>query len=99
MAKQVIWAPQAVADRLHILAYWRQRLGAGDYSFALDRMFRESVALLAEYPELGREIENNKDVRVFVKDQYQIFYRNRDKTIEILHVWDSRRDPEDLNLK
>ena len=72
MAKQIIWAPQAVADRIQILDYWYKRLGTKEYSRKLDEMFKESVTLLSEFPFLGRQVKNQEE-RVFVKDHYQSF--------------------------
>lgn len=97
MAKRIIWAPQAVADRIQILDYWYNRLGSKDYSAKLDEMFKETVQLLSRFPQLGRQLEN-QDERVFVKDHYQIFYLDEEDAIKILHLWDSRRNPEELNL-
>ncbi|MDR8391173.1 type II toxin-antitoxin system RelE/ParE family toxin [Aliifodinibius sp. S!AR15-10] len=89
--------PQAVADRIQILDYWYKRLGTKEYSQKLDEMFKESVELLSQFPFLDRQVKN-REVRVFVKDHYQIFYLNNEDTVRILHVWDSRRNPEELNL-
>lgn len=60
-------------------------------------MFKEIVELLSEYPFLGRQVKSREE-RVFVKDHYQIFYLNDKKQIRILHLWDSRRDPDELKL-
>jgi hypothetical protein len=60
-------------------------------------MFKESVQILSRFPLLGRQVEG-RDIRVFVKEHYQIFYLDQKDAIEILHFWDSRRNPEDLNL-
>lgn len=65
MAKRIIWAPQAVADRIQILDYWYKRLGTKEYSRKLEAMFKESVGLLAEFPFLGRQVKNREE-RVFV---------------------------------
>lgn len=97
MAKRIIWSPQATADRIQILDYWYRRLGTKRYSEKLDEIFRNTIQLLARHPILGRYREEI-DARVFVKDDYQIFYRNTENTIHILHLWDSRQDPERLNL-
>lgn len=78
MAKRIVWAPQAAADRIQILDYWYKRLGTKAYSRKLDAMFKESVNLLSEFPFLGRQVKNRKE-RVFVKDHYQIFYLNKEK--------------------
>lgn len=97
MAKQIIWASHAVADRIQILDYWYKRLGTKEYSLKLDEIFKESVTLISEFPSLGRKLKNRKE-RVFVKDHYQIFYLNNEDHIRILHLWDTRRNPEELDL-
>ncbi len=97
MEKRIIWAPQAVADRIQILDYWYKRLGNKKYSLKLDVEFKETVELLSNFPFLGRRIPRNK-VRVFVKAPYQIFYLVDEKEIRIVHIWDSRRNPDDLNI-
>jgi toxin YoeB len=85
MAKRIIWAPQAVADRIQILDYWYKRLGTKEYSQKLDEMFKEAVRLLSEFPFLGRQVKNREE-RFFVKDHYQIFYLNNKDHIRILHL-------------
>ena len=97
MVKRIVWSRIAVADRIQILDYWFQRTGNKNYSRKLDKSFRNIVRLLANYPRLGRKIEKH-DERCFIKDSYVIFYRSIDISIEILHIWDSRRDPDDLKL-
>lgn len=97
MAKRIIWAPEATADRIQILDYWYKRLGSKEYSVRLDEMFKETLQLLSRFPQLGRRVKK-RDVQVFVKDHYQIFYLDQEDAIKVLHLWDSRRNPEDLNL-
>jgi plasmid stabilization system protein ParE len=46
---------------------------------------------------LGRKIEKREE-RYFVKDSYVIFYRSQGNSIEILHIWDSRRNPDDIKI-
>ena len=41
----------------------------------------------------------NRPERFFIKDAYEIFYVFNDTTIEILHIWDSRRNPDDLKFQ
>ncbi len=97
MAKRIIWAPQAVADRIQILDYWYKRLGTKEYSVILDETFKDTVQLLSLFPLLGRSLENREE-RVFVKDYYQFFYLDESENIKILHLWDSRRNPKNLNI-
>jgi len=60
-------------------------------------MFKEVIQLLSHFPSLGRELEDRKE-RFFIKEHYQIFYLDEADSIIILHIWDSRRDPENLEL-
>lgn len=57
--------------------------------------------MLLIFPELGRKVENF-EARYLVKHEYIIFYKlnisSESLTIEILQIWDSRRDPEELIL-
>ena len=95
MVKRVIWSRNAIQDKLQILDYWYQRIGTKTYSRKLDKAFRQSVKYLQKYPNLGRKFENS-DLRFIVKDHYQIFYKIKDDEIIVLHIWDSRRNPEDF---
>jgi toxin YoeB len=61
MAKRIVWAKEAVEDRIQILEYWFNRLGDKQYSSSLDSMFKEAVRLLARYPLLGRQLENREE--------------------------------------
>ena len=97
MAKRIKWAPQALADRIQILDYWSKRLGSKEYAIHLDNSIKEVIKLLSEHPQLGRKLEGY-EFRFFVKEYYQIFYQVRDDSLIILHLWDSRRNPNDLNL-
>lgn len=97
MAKRIKWSPHAIADRIALLDYWFQRIGNKNYSKKLDFSLKEIINKLSEYPKLGRQLDNREE-RFFVKDSYQIFYVETEDSIQILHIWDSRRNPEDLKL-
>ncbi|MBM2816991.1 MAG: hypothetical protein HW421_3753 [Ignavibacteria bacterium] len=38
------------------------------------------------------------DDRYFIKDNYQIFYLVIENELQILHIWDCRRDPDEYDL-
>lgn len=97
MAKRIKWSIHAVADRVSILDYWFQRIGNKKYSKKLDKSLKEVIKKLSVYPQLGRQLYNREE-RFFVKDSYQIFYTETSDSIEILHIWDSRQNPDDLIL-
>lgn len=58
MAKRIIWAKEAVADRIQILDYWYKQLDSKEYSHKLDMMFKEVVQLLSNFPYLGRKLDS-----------------------------------------
>lgn len=98
MAKRIKWSKHAVADRIAILDYWFQRIGNKKYSQKLDQSLKTVINKLSIYPQLGRQL-NDREERFFVKDSYQIFYTETLDSIEILHIWDSRRNPYDLTFE
>lgn len=68
MAKRIIWAKKAVAERIQILDYWYKHLGSKEYSHKLDMMFKEVVQLLSVFPYLGRKLGGEREERLFIKD-------------------------------
>jgi plasmid stabilization system protein ParE len=97
VAKRIKWSTHAIADRISILDYWYQRIGNKKYSKKLDQSLIKIIKKLAEYPKLGRQLDKREE-RFFVKDSYQIFYIETADSIELLHIWDSRRNPDELEL-
>jgi len=97
MAKKVIWSPHSVADRIVILDYWYKRIGNKNYSKRLDRFLKKAIRLISKYPFIGRKYKKTQ-IRFFIKGDYQIFYKTSGDLVRILHIWDSRRDPEGLKL-
>ena len=95
MVKRVIWSRKAIADRISILDYWQKRIGSTSYSARLDTETRRVVKMIAQYPAIGRTLEGRHE-RFFVISHYLIVYAEKPDRIEILHVWDSRRNPVTL---
>ncbi len=51
----------------------------------------ETLDLLREYPEMGRNT-NQVNVRVKIIRDYLLFYQFDDFTLTILSIWDARRN-------
>ena len=100
MAKSIRWSPEAVADRVQILNYWNIKTGNKRYSIYLDNTFKEIVSSIKKFSKIGRVYHDlpDKNIRYLIKDYYQFFYRETLDSIDILHVWDTRRDPESLSF-
>ena len=98
MAKQVVWSLRAQSDRKQILDYWRLRNRSNTYSRKLNQVFKESVEIIRDFPIIGKLTEDD-NVRVKIVKDYLIFYEHTETKLTILTIWDSRQDPEKLNIR
>jgi toxin YoeB len=95
MAKQVIWSLRAQNDKKEILDYWRQRNKSNTYSKKLNELFKESIKIILDFPQIGRVTDDTK-ARIKIVSDYLIIYEETETQIYILTIWDSRQDPEKL---
>ena len=95
MAKQVIWSLRAHQDKKEILEYWRRRNKSNTYSKKLNELFKESVKIIIDFPQIGKVTDDTKARIKIVKD-YLIIYEESDAQIFILTIWDNRQDPAKL---
>ena len=99
MAKRrIIWSPRAKLDFYHILDFYYKRNGTKAYSIKLNSIVRNSIRLLEKHPEIAIRTDV-KNIRNLIVGDLGIFYEIRPETIEIITIWDSRQDPEKLDLK
>ena len=54
--------------------------------------------MISLFPEIGTKTDF-PEIRVKVIRDFKIFYRDRIDSIEIIRVWDTRRNPTDLQIK
>jgi toxin YoeB len=95
MVKQIIWSQRAQNDRKQILEYWRNRNKSNTYSKKLDKRFREALNIIRDYPQVGKQTDDQKARIKIVKD-YLLIYEETEDSIILLTIWDSRQDPEKL---
>lgn len=98
MAKQIKWTKKALFEKLEILKYWNKRNKSNEYSKKLNKFFLEATKALQTYPSLGRPTDDPDVKNILMKD-YLIFYEETDTEFIIVHIWDERRNPEDLIYK
>ena len=97
MAKEIRWSSRADNDRQEIEDYWTNRNKSNRYSIELDDSFRDAVNLLSKTPEIGKPTKYSFVRTIIVRD-YLIYYRLSDTCIELITIWDSRRDPKKFKL-
>lgn len=97
MAGRVIWTFKAEKDLLDILEYWVSRTQSVAYSKKLNKLFKENIKLLSQYPHIGRVTDDN-NIRIKLVGNYLLFYEVVDTHIIILKIWDSRQNPKVLHI-
>lgn len=95
--KEIKWSAKALQDKLAILDYWINRNQFKVYSQKLDTLFDVVLNNTIKNPEAGKKT-NYKNIRVRIVSHYLIFYLIKDEFIEVVRIWDSRRETKKLNL-
>ena len=95
MAKQIIWSLRAQKDKREVLKYWSQRNKSNRYSKKLNELFKESIKLILEHPQVGK-ITDTPSVRIKIIKEYLLIYEVSETSIIILSIWDGRQDPSKL---
>lgn len=93
MVKRIIWSPTAKDDRIEILKYWHIHNGSKAYSQKLNKLFSFTVRLISQNPSLGRPT-NFGNARIAIVKDYLILYELAENSLNILKIWDTRRNPE-----
>ena len=81
----------------NILDFYYRRNGTKTYSIKLNATIRSSIRLLEKHPEI--DVKTDVSImRKLIHGDFGIFYEIKSQTIEIITIWDSRQDPEKLNI-
>jgi len=100
MAKRKInWTEKANFERKEILEYWVNRNKSKIYSIKLNKLFIESVKLIAQFPTIGRKTDFDENVRLKIVRDYLLFYEFDEKHIKVLSVWDGNQDDKKIDIK
>jgi plasmid stabilization system protein ParE len=94
-----IWSPSALRDveRIHEYVHPHSARAAA----RLVREILRTVDILEEQPELGpivRDLQPAGRYRHVIIGNYRVIYRLEGVTPHVLRVWDSRRDPDRLQV-
>ncbi len=99
MAKRkVVWTTEAKLSFKEILDYYIERNGNKKYSSSISRRIRKLISYISSYNLIGKSTDE-PGIRVIIYNNYEIFYQLSEDEIEVLLIWDSRRNPKDLKLK
>lgn len=98
MAKKIIWTHTAIEDRFKIYQFWLDRTKSNTYSNKLEHLFTEGAKLISKFPEIGRPTDFDH-IRAKIIQNYLLFYLIQSDSIQIIRVWDTRQNPENLEIK
>jgi plasmid stabilization system protein ParE len=95
MARRIIWSFRAQKDRKLILDFWIKKTLSTAYSKKLNGIFIDTIKIIAEFPKIGKK-SNIEGVRVKVVRDYLIIYEEKNDSIIVLTIWDSRQYQDKL---
>ena len=98
MAKRIIQTQRALEEKIEILKYWNNRNKSNEYSKKLNQLFLDSTQLIQKFPSLGRPTEDPLVKNILARD-YLIFYVETETAYNIVHIWDERRNPNEMIYK
>jgi plasmid stabilization system protein ParE len=90
---KIEWSVEARMDILDILEFYIKRNNSAFYSRKLYTEINKHIKLLSSNPFLGIKTDI-KSVRTLIHNHFQLIYEIHDKTIVIVMIWDTRRNPE-----
>jgi len=95
--RELIWSPQSKIELLDILEYYKKRNGNANYSRKLYARIEELLELCSAHSFIGKPTDF-ENVRVLIVDDYLIFYEVEHTKLIVLTIWNSRRNPDDLQI-
>ncbi len=98
MVKRTVrWSERALNDKLMIFKYWIERNQSIAYPTKLENLFDDALETVSIFPLSGRATEI-QHVRMVIVKNYKIVYRISEELIEVITVWDGRRNPSDFRI-
>lgn len=94
MALQVIWTENALKDYRKVIDYLLENWSVDIASGFIDTV-ESRLETLSVFPNIGiRSIKENKIRAIIITPHNKLYYRLSDKSIEILNIFDTRKNPD-----
>ncbi len=96
---KVIWSDEALADLVSIRDYLNATNPAS--TIRVCQGIYDHAQIIKDHPEIGwRDPDfNDQEIRNLIHGHYRIIYQPRElDSLEILAIWDTRRDVGRLNM-
>ena len=94
MEKKIIITRRFRNNTLRVYQYLLKEFSDKTADRFLDKL-EQRISLIEQHPTIGKPSVKKKDIRSLILTPHnQIFYRYRNNTIEILCLFDMRKDPK-----
>ena len=94
MEKKIIISKRFRNNSLTVYKYLLKEFSAKTAFLFLEKI-EQRIELIAKHPTIGKASKKKKDIRsILLIPHNQLFYRYRNNTIEILCLFDMRKDPK-----
>ncbi len=98
MHKTIIWSPASEEDLNKILEYLELQWSKRIVSRFINKV-DDSIGLIIDNPTVFPFINKDLGVRkCVITKQNTLFYREKENSIEIIRVFDTRQDPNKIEL-
>lgn len=99
MAKRkIIWSHSAKTKLFEILDFFTERNKSKKYSVKLYKKITDALKLLQKHPDLGKKTDIDS-VRGIIVGDYILFYESTKDSLFVLVIWDTRQNPNKLEIK
>jgi plasmid stabilization system protein ParE len=99
MRRQIVWSPLAENDLANILAYLNEKWDEKVTNQFID-LTDEIIGQISVNPKQFPVIYKKKKIRKCVLTRHNtMFYRDSKSQVEILRIYDTRQDPDNLIFK
>ena len=95
MSYSVIWSEASKDEYADILKKIESEYGLESALNFMDKT-DEVIAVIGEYPEAGGRTKKAEVRRYVITKQTTLLYEVNDNRVELLHFWETRRDPDKL---
>lgn len=96
--RKLIWSPLAKIKLFRILDFYTQRNKSSEYSKKLYREFNQKLKLTFDNPEMGIKTDFDSIRGIIVRD-FILFYESTIDQIIVHIIWDTRQNPDNLEIK
>ncbi|MGL4942415.1 MAG: type II toxin-antitoxin system RelE/ParE family toxin [Thermoguttaceae bacterium] len=90
--RKLTWHPNARDELMSVLAYFKERNGSNAYGRKFLNGLETRLKYACCFPQMYEET-NRPETHVIDFENYRIVYSIKPDTIEVLSVWDARREP------